>query len=169
MTPQIKALGVHLLTATGAVFGTSEFSAALQANSNAPPTIVQDSLLVTIIDKALEEATYGIPTLVVDEGQELSLTGDFADVDSSPLVTINWGDGTTTTDPIIRKESFSARKVFLDDDPSVSPSNLYPVLVRVTDADGSGSAFIAITVRNVDPIITQSALSASRLRERIEL
>ncbi len=140
-------------TATGPTLGTSEFSLFLQATTNAPPTIVQDSLLVTVIDPDFDEATWGLPTLIVNEGYELSLTGDFADVDSSPQVTIYWGDGTITTDPQIRAESFSARKVYADDDPSQSESNVYPVIVRVTDTDGSGSAAIGITVRNVRPVV----------------
>ena len=152
-------------TATGPTLGTSEFSLFLQATSNAPPTIVQNSLLVTVIDPDNDVATFGIPTLVVNEGDELSLTGDFADVDSSPQVTIYWGDGTTTTDPKIRAESFSARKVYADDDPSESESNIYPVIVRVTDTDGSGSAVIGITVVNVPAAVIDFDLSSKNVSE----
>ncbi len=90
-------------TATDAAGNTSEFSLAQQTTSTAPPTILQDSLLVTVIDQGTEQANFGLPTLIVNEGDLLFLTGDFADADSSVAVSINWGDGQTTTDPVIRR------------------------------------------------------------------
>ena len=158
-TFNVETIGGDFITATATTpSGTSEFSDAIQSTTNAPPTIVQDSLLITVVENVDEETSFGVPTLVVDEGQEISLTGDFADVDSAPSVSIFWGDGTITHDPVIRDESFSALKVFADDDPGDSESNQYPILVRVTDADGSGSAFVTLEVRNVSPTITESLL-----------
>ncbi len=153
-------------TATNAANNASEFSGTIQATSNAPPTIVQDSLIVTIVPTDDDEESFGIPTLTVNEGDTFYLTGDFADADSSAAVSIIWGDGTTTGADVIRTESFTTTKVFLDDDPSETPSDVYPVVVRVTDTDGSGSAFLPITVLNVDPVVDESAgLSANIVNE----
>jgi Ca2+-binding RTX toxin-like protein len=152
-------------TATDAAGNTSEFSLSQPAASTAPPTILRDSLLVTVIDPEIEEAGFGIPTLIVDEGELFFLTGDFADADSNVTVTIDWGDGHITTDPIIREESFTAWHVYADDNPSQTPADLYGVIVRVTDTDGSGAAIIGITVRNVEPQVTAYGFDADLVDE----
>ncbi len=152
-------------TVTNTNSDTSEFSNVVQAISNAPPTIVQDSLIVTVIGDNEEEATFGTPTLVVNEGDQLYLTGDFADADSTAQVRVFWGDGSSSGADVLRSESFTSDHVYTDDDPSASASNVYPVIVRVTDTDGSGSAVLAITVKNVDPVLITSGLTTSVANE----
>ncbi len=152
-------------TATDAAGNTSEFSLAQPTTSAAPPTILRDSLLVTVIDGVTEEASFGLPTLTVDEGDLLFLTGDFADADSSVAVSIDWGDGQISTDPVIREESFTGRHVYADDDPSESPFDFYRILVRVTDTDGSGAAVIRVRVNNVPAEVNTFGFDADTITE----
>lgn len=154
-------------TATDSLGNTSEFSLGTIATSAAPPTIVANSLLVTEISEDDEEATFGLPTLIVNEGQELNLTGDFEDADPSVNVVIRWGDGSSDGAQIIRNESFASSHVYADDDPSASPSDQYGIFVTATDLDGSGSALLNVTVLNVDPIVDDqtTVLSAGVINE----
>ncbi|MGB7343377.1 MAG: hypothetical protein WBD20_04150, partial [Pirellulaceae bacterium] len=140
-------------TATDAAGNTSEFSLGTVATSGAAPTIDPDALIITVVDVGAEEQTFGEPTLDVNEGDLLDLTGDFASADASVVVNVNWGDGTIEPARIVDVTSFSAAHVFVDDNPTNSPSDVYAVLVTAVDGNGSGSAFVNVTVHNVDPVI----------------
>ena len=159
--------------AVDAAGNSSEVSNGVEASFSTPPTIVDESLLVTSLDPPEdddhepefkgeldeehehdeEERTFGRETRVFDEGQELQLTGDFFEADPSVQVRIRWGDGNETDAEIVRSESFAASHIYLDDDPSASPSDEFGIFVTAIDADGSGSSLITVTINNVDPEI----------------
>ncbi|HEV3083221.1 MAG TPA: Ig-like domain-containing protein [Gemmataceae bacterium] len=121
------------------------------AQTNTPP-----SNLALAIDPA------------IDENGTATLSGSFADPDAadSHTVVINWGpgEGITTLNLAAGRLTFSAGHQYLDDNPTGTPSDLYTVLVTVTDdhsASDSGST--AVTVRNVAPmaVITGPASGAA--------
>src|SRR5205823_12562369 len=85
-----------------------------------------------------------------------TLNGTVSDPDTqdSHTVMINWGgsEGTTTLNLGAGVSTFSATHQYLDDNPTGTPVDAYPVSVTVTDnhgATGSGSA--SVTVNNVAP------------------
>jgi uncharacterized repeat protein (TIGR01451 family) len=94
----------------------------------------------------------------IDEGDTVTLSGSFSDVGSKDThkVVIDWRDGSpnTTIDLAVGVLTFTADHQYLDDDPTATPSDTYPVTVTVADDDtGSTTATIELTVNNVDPII----------------
>ena len=159
-------LEVVTATATDPAGNTSEFSIGRNASTGSP-TIEQDALLITIVEDNLEEQEHGTPTLDVDEGQLIDLTGDFANADNSVVVTVNWGDGTIEAADIVGEVSFAATHTYADDNPSGSPVDEYGVFVTASDSSGSGSALINLFVHNVDPVIDleSSSLDSNTINE----
>ncbi len=160
--------GEHIsATATDASGNTSEFALTVTAFLATPPTIDPDSLLTyTIV--ANSDATFGEPTRSIGEGLPLYLTGDFSNVGGAASVTIDWGDGTTTTSAelvSLDATGFTALHVYEDDDPTGSDSDDYGIVVTVTDTVGSGSAALAVTVNNAAPTITSLSLSNETINE----
>jgi large repetitive protein len=86
------------------------------------------------------------------------LTGTISDPDAldSHTVVIAWGpgEGTTTLTLAAGVSSFSATHQYLDDNPSGTLSDVYPISVVVTDNHGaSGTAGSSVTVNNVAPVV----------------
>ncbi|MFV2066546.1 MAG: beta strand repeat-containing protein [Pirellulales bacterium] len=144
-------------TATDPSGNTSEFSAALVARLNLPPTIDPANVVVTLLQPSEEVAEgFGFPTTSILENDTIRLDGLFenADQDDVHTVVIQWGDGRTSTIPGIPPgaRGFSAEHKYDDENPSVTPSDIYTIEVTVTDDDGgSGRASIDLTVSNVAP------------------
>src|SRR5207237_1006555 len=92
-----------------------------------------------------------------EEGATYALTGTFSEpggLDRQAVV-ISWGpgEGTTTLNLAAGLTTFTASHQYLDDNPSGTPSDLYPVTVSVTDDDtGVGTGAAAVTVNNVAPV-----------------
>jgi hypothetical protein len=62
--------------------------------------------------------------------------------------------------------TFSAPHHYLDDDPTGTPSDVYANNVTATDDDtGTDTATTSITVNNVNPVVTDVSLSATRIDE----
>ena len=96
------------------------------------------------------------------------MTGTITDPDAldSHTVHINWGpdEGTTTLNLPAGVSSFSAVHQYLDDNPTGSAADNYPVSVTVTDDHGAdGSASATVTVNNVAP--TDVVLSSATIDE----
>jgi PKD domain/RTX calcium-binding nonapeptide repeat (4 copies) len=98
-------------------------------------------------------------TSPVNENGTATLTGTFSDPEGldTHTVVINWGpgEGTTTLNLGVGVTSFNAQHPYLDDNPTGTASDIYPISVTVTDNHGaSGTGSIAVTVNNVAPTIT---------------
>ena len=101
----------------------------------------------------------------IDENSSATLSGSFVDPGTldNHTVTINWGDGSPNTvlNLSTGARNFSASHQYLDDDPSVTSSDNYPISVTVADDDtGVGSASTSVTVNNVDPVVSNVAITS---------
>src|SRR5262249_32209613 len=95
-------------------------------------------------------------TSPVNENDVAALTGPFTDADplDTHTVRIDWGagEGTTTLTLAAGVTSFNSTHTYLDDNPTGTSSDNYPVSVTVTDSHGvSGSGSTSVTVNNVAP------------------
>src|SRR3990170_1860379 len=108
------------------------------AGANAPPTDLLIQPLATIDEN-------GIATL------ELSF--DDADAQDSHTVEVDWGDGSVELFSVSPGSNFfGTTHQYLDDDPSVTSSDVYNVGVKVTDSAGDfTTASAPLTVNNVAP------------------
>ncbi len=94
------------------------------------------------------------------EGTTFLVSGSFFDFGprDSFTVTISWGPDEGTTTLLVPSQkgfyTFEATHQYLDDNPSGSSADFYPITVTVVDDDG-GEAFAetGVTVTNVDPVI----------------
>ena len=94
----------------------------------------------------------------INENATATLNGTLSDPDlqDAHTVVINWGpgEGTTTLNLPAGVSSFSASHQYLDDNPSGSSSDSYPISVTVTDNHGAtGSGSTSVTVNNVAPTV----------------
>src|SRR5262249_37745522 len=92
--------------------------------------------------------------------------GTFTDPNAGDthIVAINWGDGSGVTNLSLPAGvfSFSANHQYLDDNPTGTASDVYPIAVSVTDSFGaSGNGGTAITVSNVAPVVTATTSPAA--------
>ena len=75
-------------------------------------------------------------------------------------VVIDWGHG-TTSDAVVDAvaHTFTATHMYLDDDPSGTPADVYTISATVNDDDGgSGAAATDVTVANVAPTVAITAI-----------
>ncbi|MCB1806531.1 MAG: phosphatidylinositol-specific phospholipase C [Candidatus Competibacteraceae bacterium] len=130
-----------------------------------------DNLVVLkVIDQADNEATVATtvtvnnvaPTITsvsggtINEDQVATVSGIFTDpgMQDSFTVIINWGEG----DPVeyaypAGATSFSQTHHYLDDNPTATPSDSYPVTVVIKDSDGGEvEGNTAVIVNNVNPV-----------------
>lgn len=99
----------------------------------------------------------------VGEGGSTTLTGTITDADSGDgfTLTVDWGDGTSEdfTYPA-GTTSFSESHAYADDNPTGTPSDVYPIALSIDDgAGGTDTADTGTTVENVAPTLT--AVTAS--------
>lgn len=97
----------------------------------------------------------------VDEGDEVLLEGTLFEpgADDSLTLTIDWGDGTSSTSTAAAGVTeYSATHRYRDDDPSGTSSDSYTITVTATNTFGaSDEATTSVTVRNVEPTLTLDA------------
>lgn len=96
-------------------------------------------------------------TSVIDEGGTATLTGNMSDIsvlDSFTLLVV-WGDGTQDTYSYpAGNTAFTETHVYVDDDPTGSPSDLNYIDLSLWDDDGGlGTDSVSITVNNVAPTL----------------
>src|SRR5207237_70880 len=116
----------------------------------------------------------------IDENGTFTLTGSFTDpgTQDSHTVVISWGpgEGSTTLNLAAGVTTFSAGHQYLDDNPTGTASDTYPVSVTVTDDDtypigvtvtdddtGSASAAASVVVNNVAPVLAGVGNSAATI------
>jgi hypothetical protein len=90
------------------------------------------------------------------EASEVSVTGTVTDpgVLDSHVVTVNWGDGTTSQQSLAAGSggAFSLSHTYADDNPTATTADAYTVSVAVADDDGGTSTGSGpISVANVAP------------------
>lgn len=115
----------------------------------------------------------GTPTTVpVNEGDTVRFRVGFTDVGvhDSETVTVDWADGNTDTlfVPATGKadRSIDVVHTYVDDNPTGTPQDTYPVKVTVTDDDtGTASATLPIVVHNVAPSITSLTVTPKTVDE----
>ncbi len=123
-----------------------------------------------ILDLYAPVPTLGITSLTLDEttvveGEEVTLTGTYAEGDSAGTytVTVDWGDGTNDTMAAVDQDegTFETTHLYADDNPTDTEDDDCVVTVTVTNAvtGETDSANTLVNVENVDPTIT--SLSAS--------
>lgn len=145
---------------TATAFDFYAISAALTDWGNAVDT-VQTQVKVTNAAPMIQ----ALNSPVIDENGIATITGLFTDVGllDTHQVEVNWGDGTTslaTVDAAAR--TFTAERLYLDDDPTGTASDIYTVGVTVSDDDlGVTTAATTVTVNNVAPMVQASLLNST--------
>ena len=102
----------------------------------------------------------------IDENGTFTLSGTFADpgTQDTHAVTINWGDGSAlqTVNLAAGVLSFSVTHQYIDDNPTITSSDVYSIGVTVADDDGgTKSGSTSVTVNNVAPVVAIAPSSAS--------
>ena len=155
---------VGLVSKTGANAGTWSWSLPAADGPAGPQTVTVQasdgkggvamvSFTVTVVNIAPGVTISVTPAL--DEGQPAVLAGTITDPGAldSHVVTINWGDGTTSSQALgAGVLGFAATHTYADDNPSGTASDVFSVSVVVTDKDGgTGAASANLTVNNIAP------------------
>ena len=111
---------------------------------------------VTVLDATLTDVSAG-PDVTTGEGSRVSLAGSFVDAaaPSGYAVTIDWGDGTVTTDPAVTAPATPADLGRVFGDHHYGRAGTYTATMTVTKAGQLpvSSSFTA-TVANVAPVVT---------------
>ena len=82
------------------------------------------------------------------------------------MITWGPGEGSTTLNLLAGVLTFSASHQYLDDNPTVTASDVYSIGVTVTDDDGgSGTGSTSLTVNNVAPSALTADLSDDDINE----
>jgi hypothetical protein len=94
----------------------------------------------------------------IDENGTATVSGTITDPSSLDTFTvvIDWGEGTPQSYSYpAGATTYSEMHQYLDDNPTGTPSDDYPISVTVTDDDGGvGTGSAIVTVDNVDPVVT---------------
>jgi Ca2+-binding RTX toxin-like protein len=107
----------------------------------------------------------GLSVSPIKENETATLTGTISDLDAMDThqVVITWGpgEGSTTLNLAAGVLTFSTTHQYLDDNPTGTASDIYPLSVTVTDNRfGSDSKSVNLTVNNVAPDVTLSGPSS---------
>jgi uncharacterized delta-60 repeat protein len=117
---------------------------------------------VTVRNVAPVLTTFNLSSSGIDENEEVTVTGSFADAGTldTHSVEIAWGDGSSslaTIDPLT--QTFTASHTFLDD-------GEYTLTATVTDnTSASATATAVLTVQNLAPLVTTFNLSSATIDE----
>jgi hypothetical protein len=116
---------------------------------------VVDSVSVSITNVA--PTLSGVSATTVDENSATTLSGSINDPGSGDSFTleVGWGDGMTDTFAYnAGTPSFNETHQYLDDDPTLTPSDVYTVTLTLTDDDGgSDNTTTNLTVNNIAPTV----------------
>ena len=126
---------------------------------------LNDAFVARLIDPAASDTppsdlSLALGASSITENGTVTLTGFFTDPDPNDAhtVEINWGPGeeSTTLDLEPGVHSFTATHRYLDDNPTGTGSDLYPIGVTVSDAGGNTSSTANLTVNNEAPVVTMT-------------
>lgn len=160
------------------------FTVTVQIRDN---TLISSTKTVAVIvQNAAPTASFNEFSLTTpaNEGQTVTLTGQFEDTTGTHTATIDWGDGTTsevTPTPTLHgqivslgdgKYAIQATHVYVDDSNSsnaASPSDVYRVVVTVTDetgaSDSTPASLLRQEIRNVRPSALNVGFSNTSITE----
>ncbi len=99
----------------------------------------------------------------IDENGTATVSGTITDPSSLDTFTvvIDWGEGSPQSYSYpAGSTSYSETHQYLDDNPTGTPSDVYPISVTVTDDDGGSDTESGIVVvNNVDPVVTSITMT----------
>lgn len=130
-----------------------------------------DTATVTITVLGLNDAPIIEPDYLtltpnpVNEGLSVLLNGSFMDPDmgDAHAITITWGDGSTDMLNLPAGIlTFEIPHVYLDDNPTQTPSDIYTIDVAVEDGFVSDSASVKLTVNNEAPLLSDLTVSMDK-------
>jgi hypothetical protein len=101
---------------------------------------------------------------VINEGDTITLSGSFVNIDTldSHTVTVSWGDGTSDTVVVLAPgvREYSINHTYQDDNPTGTASDINDITITITDGDdGTGTDSLSITVNNVAPVVSLSSVA----------
>lgn len=136
---------------------TPSFSLVLADNDNTLP-VVPGNVTFTRVNDPPESVVLSLTVSTINEGSAITLNGTFRDVDSTVhTVTIDWGNGTTTTIPsnqIVNNGggnfSLPAINRFYPDD------GTFTITATVNDGQATAQGTATVTVNDVLPIVPLS-------------
>jgi PKD repeat protein len=110
-----------------------------------------------------------VTTSTINENDTATVSGTFSDPESldTHTVVITWGsgEGSTTLTLGVGVFTFSATHQYLDDNPTGTLFDVYPISVTVTDNHGgSGSGGANLTVNNAAPVVAAISGPSSGVR-----
>ena len=100
----------------------------------------------------------------INENAVFTLNGSFDDPGTLDVhtVTVNWGEGAPEVFVLpVGARTFSASHPYLDDNPTGTSSDVYPISVTVADDTGSVFGSTTVEVTNVAPVVTNLAVTSS--------
>ncbi len=143
--------------ALGDVNGDGDLD-AFMANEPVPSYVWLNNQPPSLENVALDALDY-------NEGDKATLTGDINDADPQDAFTlkVTWGDGFTNTYYYpAGTTTFTETHLYVDDDPSGTPADVYDVAMVLYDGDGSSDSIeMETTVHNVAPIVDNVSLDAT--------
>lgn len=148
-------------------FEGSQKIVRLRVSNSAGSSAVDKNIRINIRNVAPTINELALSSTVINENDTITLTGSFTDpgIADNHKITINWGDGTTSVLTKAERQltrTFQLSHQYLDDTPTGTPSDLLPITVTVLDDDGgSTQANTAITVNNINPVITSLTSNAN--------
>ncbi|MBC8351189.1 MAG: hypothetical protein H8E66_04335 [Planctomycetes bacterium] len=105
----------------------------------------------------------------VNEDGTVTLTGTYDDAGSldTHTIDIDWGLGETASlGVVVSGGGFSVTHQYLDDNPTITPSDVYAIGVTLDDDDGgSDSDSTTTTITNVDPVIDSFTVDSAVINE----
>ncbi|HKC91428.1 MAG TPA: PKD domain-containing protein [Candidatus Limnocylindria bacterium] len=102
----------------------------------------------------------------VNEGQLVTLSGQYSDPDQMPVVTVDWGgtQAQESVSPPFGVETFSFSTVYKDDGRTGTPQDTYTVTLWLDDGwNAPVQQTLTLVVRNVAPTVTMTASAAQLL------
>lgn len=113
-----------------------------------------EAIAVVTVANADPQVTIAMSESSVFEGSEVTanISTSDAGVADEHYVVVDWGDGTTTELSLGTGRAASVAHVFVDDDPTATPSDVMSVSAEVVDDDrGEGAGETIVKVTNVIP------------------
>jgi hypothetical protein len=150
----------------GMAIGAAGLFVAGSTNGTFPGQVslgLSDVFVAKIVDAApntpLSNLVLTPSASAIDENGMLTVNGSFTDPDvaDTHTVVITWGlgEGTTTVNLAAGVTTFGASHPYLDDNPTGTTSDVYPITATVTEpAGGSAGGSTSVRVNNVAPAVT---------------